>query len=134
MIFVFKIQLAYQYPFFLCLDTSLAVFCVNHNDCRQYHIGAYCKMIPCLCRAKTGPPEAYIIDSFFGAHKINTCVGKMFHYNNFYLHFSAYLERTLCMFLIHLLFIFFYYFLIYIFFKRNISRAHIRCFLLKFLI
>ncbi|XP_054710400.1 uncharacterized protein LOC129220086 [Uloborus diversus] len=59
----------------LCVKNStVAVFCANHADCRQYHIGAYCKMIPCLCTAKTGPPGSFIFDPSFKVPRLSTCV------------------------------------------------------------
>ncbi|KFM75921.1 hypothetical protein X975_15642, partial [Stegodyphus mimosarum] len=55
----------------LCVkNSSLAVFCVNPLDCRQYHVGAYCKMIPCLCKSE----DSYIFHSSLKIKKVNTCV------------------------------------------------------------
>ncbi|XP_035227560.1 uncharacterized protein LOC118199808 [Stegodyphus dumicola] len=55
----------------LCIkNSSLAVFCVNPIDCRQYHVGAYCKMIPCLCKSE----DSYIFHSSLKIKKVNTCV------------------------------------------------------------
>ncbi|XP_015923738.1 uncharacterized protein [Parasteatoda tepidariorum] len=58
----------------LCVkNSSIAIFCTNHGDCRHYHVGAYCKMIPCFCRSRDGKSEFFVLDAF-KIPRLHTCV------------------------------------------------------------
>ncbi|KAG8181627.1 hypothetical protein JTE90_015272 [Oedothorax gibbosus] len=66
----------------LCMkNTSKAVNCEKHVDCRKHHTGAFCKTIPCLCKADQSSEESYIIRSSVRMPKINTCVVPARHVN-----------------------------------------------------
>ncbi|GIY57728.1 uncharacterized protein CEXT_122631 [Caerostris extrusa] len=59
----------------LCSKNSTnAVSCMSHVDCRQYHPAAYCKTIPCLCKTVQSPFNSYIFDSTMKIPKLKACV------------------------------------------------------------
>ncbi|GFW81464.1 uncharacterized protein TNCV_2881421 [Trichonephila clavipes] len=55
-------------------NTTNAVLCHNHVECRQIHPGSYCKVIPCLCKTIQVPYNSYIFDSSLKMPKLNACV------------------------------------------------------------
>ncbi|XP_055942767.1 uncharacterized protein LOC129972596 [Argiope bruennichi] len=55
-------------------NTTTAVMCGSHGECRHYHPGAYCKVITCLCKTVQVSFNSFTFDPNKKIPKLNACV------------------------------------------------------------